>query len=90
MNRETILKIIHDSIDELNEQFAPPNPLEKSPETVLYGEGGGLDSLGFVNFVSILEEKCESDLGLSVSLTDSLGSGGGDDPLRAQKPDGQK
>lgn len=83
MNHETILKVIHDSIDELNETFAPLIPLGKSPETVIYGDGGVLDSLGFVNFVSILEEKCESDLGLSVSISDSPDSGGDADPLRS-------
>lgn len=83
MNRETILKTIHESIDELNETFAPPIPLEKTQETVLYGEGAALDSLGFVNFVSILEEKCENDLGISVSITDSPDSGRDPDPLRS-------
>ena len=83
MNRESSLTVIHDSIDELNEMFALPDALGKSPETVLYGSGAVLDSLGLVNFVSILEEKCESDLGLSVSIMDSSDSGGDADPLRS-------
>ena len=82
-NRDLVLNLLHDSVDELNEQFSPPHPLEKTPETLIYGAGAVLDSLGFVNFVSIVEEKCETAFGKSISLTDSPGSGGGMDPFRS-------
>ena len=71
--REQILELLYESIDELNEQLDQGQRLSKSPETPLQGDGGGLDSLGFVNLVALVEEKCYERLGVSLVLT---GGGG--------------
>jgi hypothetical protein len=42
---ERITSVVYDAIDELNEQFAEENRLEKAPATVLLGNAGRLDSV---------------------------------------------
>jgi acyl carrier protein len=69
-SREQILGLLYESIDELNEQLDQGQRLSKSPETPLLGDGGGLDSLGFVNLVALVEEKCCERLGATLVLTE--------------------
>ncbi len=69
--RDNVLQTIYASIDEVNEQLAREEWLEKSPEMALLGPSASLDSLGFVNFIAIVEEKCESRFGSAVSLSES-------------------
>ena len=69
MNKEDLAQTIYEAMEELNEQLPEESNLPKERETVLYGEGGLLDSMGFINLLVILEEKLESDLKISVGLT---------------------
>ena len=71
---ERITSVVYDAIDELNEQFAEENRLEKAPETALLGNAGQLDSVGFVNLIVLVEEKCQDEFGVPISLTDDLGT----------------
>lgn len=64
--RQTVCRVI----DELNEQLPPGERLGTSPETVLVGAEGGLDSLGLVNLIALLEQRIEDDFQTSVSLID--------------------
>jgi len=68
--RDQILGILYQCIDELNEQLVPEQQLRKAPETGLFGDSGRLDSLGFVNFVALVEDKCESCFRVALSLTE--------------------
>lgn len=68
--RKKIIKVIFDVIDELNRQLAKEQRLKKSPETVLIGENGNLDSLGLVNFIVALEEKIEDQFKTTIILFD--------------------
>lgn len=54
---ERALVLVYDAIDVINKQQPAGKRLRKSPDTVLVGVGGTLDSLGVVNFVLALEEK---------------------------------
>jgi acyl carrier protein len=69
-SKEELLDIIYQSLDELNEQLPDGDQIQKSPAAPLVGEGGRLDSLGFVNFVALVEEKCAHKYGIALSLTD--------------------
>ena len=69
-----ITSVVYDAIDELNEQFAEENKLEKTSETALLGNAGRLDSVGFVNLIVLVEEKCQDEFGVPISLTDDLGT----------------
>lgn len=83
VDRDQILNLIYNSIDALNEQFARNNWLEKSPQTLLSGTGGALDSLGFVNLVANIEEKVEGEFGIGLSLTDTAVVASGEDPFHS-------
>ena len=51
------IAIVYDAIDVVNRQLPATRRLRKSPDTVIVGVGGALDSLGVVNFVLALEDK---------------------------------
>lgn len=57
---ERITDLIYHAIEEANRATPPEQALEKSPDTILVGESGRLDSLGFVNLIAILEENIQS------------------------------
>ena len=50
-NRESIIRLIYEAIDEFNLQHPPEERLEKSAESVLFGPSGRLDSLGLVDLI---------------------------------------
>jgi acyl carrier protein len=67
-----LLDIIYHSLEEVNEQLPNDAQIQKSPEATLVGQGGGLDSLGFVNFIALVEEECAHKYGITVSLMDGV------------------
>jgi acyl carrier protein len=70
VTRAQVLQIIYECIDELNEQLMPEQQLAKDPNVVLFGPSGYLDSLGFVNLIALLEERCERYFKISLSLSE--------------------
>ena len=77
--KEELLDIIYQSLEEVNEQLPNGDQIQKSLDATLVGGVGGLDSLGFVNFVALVEEKCAHKYGVALSLTDT--SSHEDDPF---------
>ena len=77
--KEELLDIIYQSLEEVNEQLPNDQQIQKSPDAILVGRAGGLDSLGFVNFIALVEEKCAHKYGITVSLME--GSSSEDDAL---------
>ena len=65
---ETIRRIVEDSLAELNEQRSKDLQLSFEENCVLYGKGGKLDSLGLVQFIVALEQRCESQFGSRPNL----------------------
>jgi acyl carrier protein len=63
--------VVYAAIDSLNEQLSGERKIQKDPTTVLLGNEGKLDSIGFVNFLVLLEEKYQQECGISVSLTET-------------------
>jgi acyl carrier protein len=80
ISRDEILQVLYQSIRELNEQRSKDQQLECSPGTAL-GEKAGLDSLGFVNLVAIVEEKCQDRFGRSVVLSGTGSDANARDPF---------
>lgn len=70
MSDERITQAIYRAVDEMNEQLPKGRTLGKSPETILFGKGGQLDSLGLVGFIVEVEQKIEEEFGLSITLAD--------------------
>jgi len=68
--REQVLQVIYGAVDDANEALPPERRLEKSPETILYGVGGKLDSLGLVNLIVATEQRIEEVFGVVVTLAD--------------------
>jgi hypothetical protein len=71
MQREQALQLVYDAIDVVNRQLPASRRLAKSPDTVIVGPSGVLDSLGIVNFVITLEERAGDVLNGPVMLLDS-------------------
>lgn len=69
-NSEIINKIIFDSIEELNCNLKEENKLDKSINTVLYGQKSKLDSLGLVNLIVDVEQRFQDEFGTSINLAD--------------------
>ena len=67
---EKIIQVIFDTVDELNEQYTEEQRLAKSIDTVLFGEGGKLDSIGVVTLIVATEQKLEEIFGISLTLAD--------------------
>ncbi|HEX4997625.1 MAG TPA: hypothetical protein VFY29_05340 [Terriglobia bacterium] len=80
--KEVSLEIVYGAIDELNEQLPFGQKLVKDTSTALLGEGGKLDSIGLVNLMALLEEKCEQRCGKSMSLFDDA-AGAGANPFES-------
>ena len=68
--QENIVRAIFDAMDEVHQQLSGTDWPAKASDTHLIGEEGRLDSLGFVNFVALVEESCEESFGIAVSLTE--------------------
>jgi len=67
-----VLAAILASIDEYNAlQTEGDRCLTASPETVLFGPSGGLDSLGLVNLIVATEQRVEEVFGVGITLADS-------------------
>ena len=70
MDHDEALRIVYDAIDVVNQQLPASKRLPKSPDTIIAGAGGALDSLGIVTFVILLEEKLGEAFGTTVQLLD--------------------
>lgn len=82
---EKVLQAIFDAMDEVNEQRPEDQRLEKSADTVLFGESGMLDSLGLVNLIVGVEQRLEEDFGASVTLADEKAMSLKNSPFRSVK-----
>lgn len=76
--KDRIVECIYAAVDEVNLDREDEPPLEKAPETPIYGEASTLDSLGLINFVVAVEENVEGAFGVPVVL--------GDDSALGRKP----
>jgi acyl carrier protein len=69
---EKVQEVLNCAIDRLNELLPADEPLSKEKNTVLLGQGGKLDSTGFVNLVVAIEEELENQLGVTAALVDEV------------------
>ncbi|MDP2652768.1 MAG: hypothetical protein Q8Q08_01930 [Candidatus Omnitrophota bacterium] len=66
--KNEVIQIIYSAIDEINKDLPERDRLVKSPQTVLLGSEGRLDSLGFINFIVASEKKIREKWGVAVTL----------------------
>ena len=84
-NIEQVLQAIFDAMDEINEQRPEEPQIEKSADTVLFGESGALDSLGLVNLIVTVEQTLEETFGVSLTLADEKAMSMRNSPFRSVK-----
>ncbi len=76
MNKERIIELIYDVVDEFNETSSDDRKLEKSPGCKLFGKQGKLDSLDLVELTAQLEDKIYTEFNVPISLTIEEGTTG--------------
>jgi hypothetical protein len=68
--RNDIQQLIYSVVDEVNAAQGPENQIAKRPDSILFGTGGHLDSLGLLTFVLGVEQRMQSAGHASLTLTD--------------------
>ena len=68
--KEKIISIIFDAIDEVNQDYPKEEQLKKSSDTPLAGASGTLDSLGVVILLTAVEQGLEDELQATIALAD--------------------
>ncbi|MCL4267598.1 MAG: acyl carrier protein [Anaerolineae bacterium] len=79
---ERTTEAVFQAIDELNDILPPERRLQKSPDTVLYGSGGRLDSLELVNLIVAAEQNIEDEFGVPITLADERAMSQRNSPFR--------
>lgn len=85
MNINLALQLMQDSFDSMQRSGILDIPVTVTAETVILGSGTALDSLGFVTFISDLEERVSAATGQEhyLILTDIHDSNAGQSFLSA-------
>jgi acyl carrier protein len=78
----SMLSYVYEAIDIVNEQIQDGTKIEKSPDTVLFGDDSALDSLTFVNLVVAIEDLVVAKTGISFTLVDEETFSAADAPFR--------
>jgi acyl carrier protein len=68
--KERVTQEVFRAIDEVNANLPEGRQLEKSTDTVLFGERGELDSLGLVSLIVATELQVEEAFGVSITIAD--------------------
>ncbi|HEY1952394.1 MAG TPA: hypothetical protein VGG76_06275 [Gemmatimonadaceae bacterium] len=63
VTNDQALQLIQDSLDGLHESGIIPDAVRVDDGTVLLGTGSALDSIGFVTFVTEVEDRLQRDTG---------------------------
>jgi D-alanine--poly(phosphoribitol) ligase subunit 2 len=79
---ERILQTIYSAVDEINEQLPEGKTLDKSPDTVLFGNSGKLDSLGLVSLIVTVEQSIQEGFGAEITLADERALSQRNSPFR--------
>lgn len=70
MHKNEAQAVILDCLEKINRQLPEGRKVPLAPGTALIGEGSGLDSLGFINLLVLLEEEFSSRIGADCALVD--------------------
>ena len=57
------LQLMQDSLDSIQRSGMMEKAITVAPDTIILGTGSSLDSLGFVTFISELEERVSAETG---------------------------
>ena len=76
------LNLIFDTIDEMNLELDLSDQIEKNEDTVIFGIDSALDSIGLVNFITIIEQKIEEETGKFITIADERAMSMENSPFR--------
>ena len=79
---EPVERAVMEAVDDVNPGLPEHMRLDKSPETLLMGQGRTIDSLGVVTLLAAIEERVKEHCGLRLALDDTTLFDAGGDPLR--------
>jgi acyl carrier protein len=69
-DRERIQQAIYRAIDELNQQLSKGVSVDKSPDAVLYGNTGKLESIDLVTLIMEVEDQIKAEFGTAITIAD--------------------
>ncbi len=81
-NHQQIRDIVVITFKEVSQQLNPNILSDVNDDTVLFGIGGVLDSLGLVNLIVAVEQRLEDELGTVVVLADEKAMAQKNSPFR--------
>jgi len=70
INTEDIERLIYSCVDEINNNLPIDRQLSKTPQAILLGEGGVLDSLSLITLLVSVEEALKMHKGVSCFVLD--------------------
>jgi acyl carrier protein len=79
---EQIERVVIESVRQLAEDFEIDALRQADGRSVLYGEGGPLDSMALVNLIADLEEAVDAEWGCSIALADERAMSARRSPFR--------
>jgi acyl carrier protein len=82
VDRNVITREIYQAIGRINELRDPDHRITCTEETVLYGSGGALDSLGLVSLILDVEQAVNERSGASLVLADAQAMAQRHNPFR--------
>ncbi len=82
MELNDVLHKVMEAVEELNLQLEEHQQITVAPDTVLFGKGGKIDSLGLVNLIVILEGILQDAYNLDLSLADERAISQKNSPFR--------
>ena len=82
VDRAQVESAVLAAIEELNQDLPKGAVLEPVPDTVLFGRGSRLDSLGLVNLIVAVESSLADELGVEITLADEKAMSQASSPFR--------
>ena len=79
---QEFLNLIYAVIDEHNATAPKERQVQKAGDTILFGDGAKLDSLGLVSVIISVEERLVDDFGASVTIADERALSQSESPFR--------
>ncbi len=77
-----VQQLVCRAFDEVSEELALDEQISQSPDRVLYGEGGVLDSLGLVSLIVEIEAAVTDEYGVTLSLANNRALSQKNSPFR--------
>lgn len=81
-DQKAILELVYESIDTINDLLPESEHVPKAPDSVLFGQGGRLDSLNLVLLIVDIEQRIAEMSGQAISLTSERAMSGMNSPFR--------